>query len=67
MEEPRPSEFELDNQWYEAYAEQVHRFGKTWPDPLTPEEAKACTAYADSQVRRPLSEMWDFDDKPIDG
>ena len=56
-----PSEFELDNMWYEAYADKVHSFGKTWPDPLTDDEAKACTAYADSKVRRPKSEEWDLD------
>lgn len=55
-----PSEFELDNMWYEAYADKVHSFGKSWPDPLTNEEARACAAYADSKVRRPKSEEWDL-------
>ena len=62
-----PTEFELDNQWYEAYADKVHEFGKAWPDNLTVEEAAACTAYADSKVRRPLSEMWDMNETPLDG
>lgn len=56
-----PTEFELDNMWYEAYAEKVHSFGKKWPEPLTDEEGRACTAYADSKVRRPKGEEWDLE------
>jgi hypothetical protein len=50
---------ELDDAWYEAFADQVHAFGKSWPDPLTDAEGKACVAYADSKVRRPAGEQWD--------
>lgn len=46
----------LDNMWYEAFANKVHSFGKSWPDPLTDEEAKECEQYADSIVRRPKHE-----------
>ena len=55
-----PNEFELDNMWYEAFADKVHTFGKKWPEALTDEEFKAATAYADSKVRRPKSEEWDL-------
>lgn len=54
------SEFELDNIWYEAYADKVHSFGKKWPDDLTDEESAACTAHADSIIRRPEGELWDL-------
>jgi hypothetical protein len=53
------SEFDLDNEWYEAFADKVHEFGKKWPEALTDEEFEAATAYADSKVRRPESEKWD--------
>jgi hypothetical protein len=56
-----PSEFDLDNKWYEAFADKVHTFGKTWPDALTREEEAAACAYADSIVRRPENERWDLD------
>lgn len=56
------SEEDLDNEWYEAFADKVHTFGKTWPDALTRDEEAACCAYADSKVRRPESEKWDLDD-----
>jgi len=51
------TEFELDNKWYEAFADRVHEFGKAWPDPLTPEEYAECERYADSIVRRPAGEI----------
>jgi hypothetical protein len=50
------SEAELDDAWYEAFADQVHIFGKSWPEPLTDEEYDKCEKYADSMVRRPESE-----------
>lgn len=53
------TEFDLDNEWYEAFADKVHSFGKKWPDPLTAEEFTACTEHADTVVRRPREEMWD--------
>jgi hypothetical protein len=53
------SEFDLDNEWYEAFADKVHQFGKKWPEALTDEEFEAAIAYADSKVRRPESEKWD--------
>jgi hypothetical protein len=55
-----PTESDLDNQWYEAFADKVHTFGKSWPDEITREEEAAACAYADSIVRRPLDEMWDL-------
>jgi hypothetical protein len=51
-----PTEQQLDDQWYEAYANAVHRLGKAWPDNLTNEEYTACEQYADSVVRRPEHE-----------
>jgi hypothetical protein len=48
-----PTEFDLDNKWYEAFADAVHKTGKKWPDPLTTEEYTECERYADSIVRRP--------------
>jgi hypothetical protein len=53
------TEWELDNAWYEAYADKVHSFGKKWPDHLTDAEAKACVAHADTVARRPADEQWD--------
>jgi hypothetical protein len=53
------TERELDDAWYEAYADKVHYFGKQWPDPLTDAEEKACAAHADSIVRRPAEERYD--------
>jgi len=50
------TELDLDNKWYEAFADKVHAFGKSWPDPLTAEEYDACEEFADSQVRRPRGE-----------
>jgi hypothetical protein len=50
------TESELDNLWYESFADKVHEFGKGWPDPLTPEEYDACEKHADSIVRRPEGE-----------
>jgi hypothetical protein len=59
--DPEPAgnntEFELDNKWYEAFADKVHAFGKKWPDPLTEDEYIACEQHADSVVRRPKSEI----------
>jgi len=51
------TEEELDNKWYEAFADKVHLLGKQWPDPLTPEEYQACEDYADEIVRRPKGEV----------
>jgi hypothetical protein len=51
-----PTEVDLDNKWYEAFADRVHEFGKAWPDVLTTEEHDECERYADSIVRRPKSE-----------
>jgi hypothetical protein len=50
---------ELDDAWYEAYADKVHEFGKSWPDPLTEAEERACAAHADTVARRPADEQWD--------
>jgi hypothetical protein len=53
-----PTEFDLDNKWYEAFADKVREFGKAWPDPLTGEEYDECERYADSIVRRPKESNW---------
>lgn len=50
------TEFQLDNVWYEKFADRVHQLGKKWPDLLTTEEYDDATNYADSIVRRPLCE-----------
>lgn len=50
-------ESDQDDKWYEAFADQVHIFGKSWPDPLTDEEYDECEKYADSKFTRPLSEQ----------
>jgi hypothetical protein len=48
-----PTEFDLDNMWYEAFADKVHAFGKSWPNPLSAQEYDEYERYADSKVRRP--------------
>jgi hypothetical protein len=61
------TELEIDNMWYEAFADKVHTFGKSWPTALTEEEEAAACAYADSIVRRPENERWDLDDDTAPG
>jgi len=58
------TEFELDNKWYEAFADKVHMLGKQWPDLLTAAEFDQCTRYADSKVRRPVGEVDKQEPKP---
>lgn len=48
-----------DKDWFEAFAEAVHRIGKKWPDQLTSEEITQCGLEADKVAIRPESEWYD--------